>query len=259
MLHSKGWRKPWQPMWMVNMTWSRKSTRQCSQRKERTARPSPSTTRKASLDVEEGAVGELGVGARAGGGRAEWPPSSLSTSLSLAWLGLCLSRLLWCAMGGGAGWWLFECRRWWPLLLCRVGVGAVLLHGSSGMLSVSVESWQPLLGEGAWLRPAGRSSWPSAASLPPTPAAPSPAPVPVQSNLWPRETGLWTELWMGLSSDKHEGWVVGRCRGLSESDTPPPPLPATPAYSPPPRPVKCGVSRSPACISLSLSKPALSS
>lgn len=147
MLHSKGWRKPWQPMWMVNITWSRKSTRQCSQRKERTARPSPSTTRKASLEVEDGAVGELEVGARVGGGGAEWPPSSLSTSLSLAWLGLCLSRLLRCAMGGGAWLWLLG---WWqPLLLCRVGVGAVLLHGSSGILSVSVESWQPLLGEGA--------------------------------------------------------------------------------------------------------------
>uniref|UniRef100_A0A3B5QBM0 GTP-binding protein Rheb n=1 Tax=Xiphophorus maculatus TaxID=8083 RepID=A0A3B5QBM0_XIPMA len=58
MLHSKGCRKPWQPMWMVNMTWSKKSTRQCSQRNDRTARPSASTTRKASLEVEEGAVGK---------------------------------------------------------------------------------------------------------------------------------------------------------------------------------------------------------
>lgn len=67
MLHSNGWWNPWQPMWMVNMTWSKKSTRQCSQRKERTALPSASTTLKVSREVDEGTVGELGVGARAAG------------------------------------------------------------------------------------------------------------------------------------------------------------------------------------------------
>ncbi|KAK6319233.1 hypothetical protein J4Q44_G00104440 [Coregonus suidteri] len=108
MLHSKGWRKPWQPMWMVNMTWSRKSTRQCSQRKERTVCPSPSTTRNACLEVGE-------PGARAGGGGTTgWPPSSLSLSpsLSLVWLGL--SMPLWCSRGGGGGWWLeWRWRRLW--------------------------------------------------------------------------------------------------------------------------------------------------